>query len=248
VAVNFTNTSVGGSLTSGLWTFGDGGTSADMVSVPVTHTFYPAGCTASTNFVMLWVTNGLGYSGFTNLTPIVVYPAAPLPFFNPSSNSVTTNVPVTFTSTSTGCVSTYLWNFGDGQISTLANPTHAYSAVGTNYVTLAVTNAYGFGNISLPQAVVVTGSSVVRPTSVSIWKIAVQGKDLKLYGSNQPVTANAPFKVLWTNNAATARSNWLTVTAVTGDTAFNGLDGRFTNTITGGATNGSKGFFTIQVP
>jgi PKD repeat protein len=195
---------------------------------------------------MLWVTNGLGYSGYTNPTPIVVYPAAPLPFFNPSSTSVSTNVPVTFTSTSTGCISTYLWNFGDGQISTLANPTHAYSAAGTNYVTLAVTNAYGFGNVSLPQAVVVTGSSVVRPTSVSIWKIAVQGSDLKLYGSNQPVTANAPFNVLWTNNVATARSNWLPVT-VTGDTAFNGQDGRFTNTIPGGATNGLKGFFTIQV-
>jgi PKD repeat protein len=214
--------------------------------VPVTHTFYPAGCTASTNFVMLWVTNSLNYSGYTNPTPIVVYPTAPVPGFNPSSTNVSTNVPVLFTSTSSGCVSTYLWNFGDGQTSPLANPTHAYSAAGTNYVTLAVTNAYGYGNLSLAQTVVVTGSSVVRPTSVSIWKIAVQGNDLKLYGSNQPVTANAPFKVLWTNNVATARSNWLTAT-VSGDTAFNGQDGRFTNTIAGGATNGSKGFFTIQV-
>ena len=33
-----------------------------------------------------------------------------------------------------------------------------------------------------------------------------------------------------------------------GDTAFNGQDGRFANTIVSGATDGTKGFFTIQAP
>ncbi len=51
----------------------------------------------------------------------------------------------TFTNTSTidsGAV-TYLWNFGDGTTSTLANPTKTYSTADTFTVTLTVTSVHG---------------------------------------------------------------------------------------------------------
>jgi len=48
----------------------------------------------------------------------------------------------------------YLWDFGDGTTSTLANPTHTFSTVGTFNVKLVVTNPCG--NDSVTQTVVTT--------------------------------------------------------------------------------------------
>jgi PKD repeat protein len=49
-----------------------------------------------------------------------------------------------FTNTSaTGPNPTYLWNFGDGNTSTIANPRNIYSASGPYTVTLTITNDCG---------------------------------------------------------------------------------------------------------
>ncbi|MDT8272906.1 MAG: PKD domain-containing protein [Desulfomonilia bacterium] len=49
---------------------------------------------------------------------------------------------VTFTNTSSGTISSYLWEFGDGETSTEQNPSHTYSTAGTFTVTLTATGAY----------------------------------------------------------------------------------------------------------
>jgi PKD repeat protein len=49
-----------------------------------------------------------------------------------------------------------LWNFGDGQTSTLANPTHTYATSGTFTVTLTVTNTAG--NNTTTSSIVVQAS------------------------------------------------------------------------------------------
>ncbi len=69
-----------------------------------------------------------------NLYPEVV------PNFSFSIDHLTKEV--TFTNTSTGG-NIYLWDFGDGNTSTEANPIHTYEADGTYTVTLTVTNAAG---------------------------------------------------------------------------------------------------------
>lgn len=46
----------------------------------------------------------------------------------------------TSTSTATSGSSTYAWNFGDGNTSTVQNPSHTYASLGTYTVTLAVTD------------------------------------------------------------------------------------------------------------
>ncbi len=51
-------------------------------------------------------------------------------------------VDLTSTSTTSGNT-TYAWDFGDGGTSTLMNPTHVYSTVGTFTITLTVTNECG---------------------------------------------------------------------------------------------------------
>jgi gliding motility-associated-like protein len=49
----------------------------------------------------------------------------------------------TFTDQSSGGVTTYLWNFGDGQTSTAQNPMHSYATSGSYAVCLLTTSANG---------------------------------------------------------------------------------------------------------
>lgn len=79
-----------------------------------------------------------------------VYPSAPTCGF--SYNAV--NTTVTFTNTSTGAVS-YLWDFGDSQSSTAANPSNVYATNGNYTVTLSVTNPCG--TTSCSQNITVAG-------------------------------------------------------------------------------------------
>ncbi len=61
--------------------------------------------------------------------------------FNPCNGGVR------FTNQSTGIVTQSIWNFGDGQTSTDANPTHYYTSPGLYSVILKVCNAFGCDSI-----------------------------------------------------------------------------------------------------
>jgi hypothetical protein len=62
---------------------------------------------------------------------------APVNFYTTANN-----LSITFTCTNTGVLS-YLWDFGDGEVSTIANPTHIYEAAGTYNVCLTITDNCG---------------------------------------------------------------------------------------------------------
>ncbi|MGB1017604.1 MAG: S8 family serine peptidase [Chitinophagales bacterium] len=68
----------------------------------------------------------------------------PIAQFNANITNACTNQVIQFTDNSTGTTLTnWLWDFGDGNTSTIQNPTHTYLANGTYTVTLNVTNAFG---------------------------------------------------------------------------------------------------------
>lgn len=71
--------------------------------------------------------------------------AAEPPVADFSASTVEGSAPlaVTFTDLSTGTVTSWSWDFGDGTASTEKNPTHTYSADGYYTVSLTVTNAAG---------------------------------------------------------------------------------------------------------
>ncbi len=74
---------------------------------------------------------------------LTVPPVAPTASFNHNGPIVLGQTAV-FTNTSTGTEPlTYLWDFGDGITSTLANPTHIYTAAAVYTVTLQATNIVG---------------------------------------------------------------------------------------------------------
>lgn len=127
---------------SWLWNFGDGQTSSQQNP---THTYNAPGtyvvslqtqsngtnCSQAVQNFATYVVNG-GYAEFSSTQeqcpPYVAY----------------------FTDSSTNAVS-WLWNFGDGQTSTLQNPTHTYTQTGSYNVSLVITTADGCTSTAIQQ-------------------------------------------------------------------------------------------------
>jgi PKD repeat protein len=81
---------------------------------------------------------------------IVARPNTLPPSINFSTNYVAGACvnPVQFTDLTTNLPTSWLWNFGDGQTSTLQNPLHTYTTAGTYNVSLSATNTNGTANIT----------------------------------------------------------------------------------------------------
>jgi len=66
---------------------------------------------------------------------------------------------------SDGSIDSFRWDFGDGSVSTIANPSHVYSAQGTYNVSLTVTDNFGTAS-SVSTTVIVSASSSTPVTSL----------------------------------------------------------------------------------
>lgn len=80
--------------------------------------------------------------------------------FTTSVDSVAVGISVTFTNTSENGES-YLWDFGDGETSTLESPTHSYDSIGNYTVTLTAYSKNGKKESSTTETIVVTAGTVV---------------------------------------------------------------------------------------
>lgn len=120
------------------WNFGDGGTSA----LPNPCHNYTVGGTYTIQLVM---SNALGCSDTATAVNVVnvTRPHAALVADTTASTCPPLQVSFTNQSVGTDAQSTYFWMFGDGQVSTVANPVHIYNVGGYFDVTLVVTNANG---------------------------------------------------------------------------------------------------------
>lgn len=134
--VNFTDLSAGGA-TAWSWNFGDGGTSTAQNP---SHTY-----TALGNYtVTLIATNANGCSDSITKNqfirvqaPVVNINGLPIEGCIPFTINPTPNV------TTVDGIATYLWDFGDGGTSTLANPSHTYLVQGNYTVKLFITTNDG---------------------------------------------------------------------------------------------------------
>ncbi len=145
--VQFNNLSTSNALTY-LWQF-QGGSPQVSTQINPDVTYLSPG----TYSVTLTAINTIGNNVLTKVNYITVG-AQPTTGFNFSVNGLTVN----FTNTSTNAT-TYLWDFGDGNTSTLSNPTHTYSVGGSYSVSLTATNVCGdvtliktVGLLAAPQA------------------------------------------------------------------------------------------------
>ncbi len=150
LVVRLTDISTGGVPTSWLWDFGDGIDSKHATNA--THTFTKPGIYN----VTLTVANEAGSSTVTKPNYITVTSSqAPVAdFFSPQVDKARSNLDsvknetLSFIDNSTGSPTSWLWDFGDGTISTAQNPTHAYTNEGGYTVTLTVKNAIDSNSVS----------------------------------------------------------------------------------------------------
>jgi PKD repeat protein len=117
-----------------LWDFGDGTTSTEKNPVKIYSVTEPG--TYNYN-VSLTVTTAFGDSDtyqetVTMIIPVVPQAEAIFSFVNNSPDVLFNNQSI--------YADTFLWNFGDGNTSTLENPTHRYEELGTYTVTLTASN------------------------------------------------------------------------------------------------------------
>lgn len=130
-----------GGITQWLWNFGDpasGANNTSMVQNPA-HFFTSAG-----SFQVQLIVTSSGGCIDTIVMPLLVRPLPPVDF-TVSNNCV--NAPASFTPNASvmnlGTIASWLWDFGDGNTSTLQNPTHVYLTAGTFNVTLSVSDTIG---------------------------------------------------------------------------------------------------------
>jgi len=152
IEVCFTDASVG-QVVAWLWTFGDGATSSAQNPC---HTYAVAG-----NYtVTLQVTDALNNTSTgTRIVPVVTGNVAPVAAFTADRTDVTVGETVTFTNQSIGQITSYLWDFGDGNTSTLENPTHTYISTGTYTVSLIVSGPGGTSEAA--QTTITVGEAVL---------------------------------------------------------------------------------------
>ena len=135
LAVAFTDLTTG-NVASWAWDFGDGGSSA--LQNP-SHTYTVVG----TYTVALTATGAGGSNLSTQVDLITVSEPPPAAAFSATPTSGINPLAVAFTDLTTGNVASWAWDFGDGGSSTLQNPSHTYTVVGTYTVSLTATGAGG---------------------------------------------------------------------------------------------------------
>ncbi len=138
-------TDVGWFITSYLWDFGDGITSTEKNPAP--HRYFENG----TYDVSLTVTASRSGQHITVTTTrddyiIITEKIPPTAAFHASATDVFVFTPILFTNESTAGtapITSYLWDFGDGETSTSENPQHAYEDIGTFTVSLTAFSTDG---------------------------------------------------------------------------------------------------------
>lgn len=132
---NSTFTDQSSNTTGWYWTFGDGGTSN---SQNPTHVYAGFG-----SYVVTLIASSTGTCADTISDTVLVYP---LPVTQFLSDTVCLGDSSTFFNLSyisTGNISGWHWDFGDGDSSSLQNPAHVFPSAGNFTVTLTATTANG---------------------------------------------------------------------------------------------------------
>lgn len=139
----FTDLSTG-DIDSWLWDFGDN--TISNLQNP-THTYGPGSYT-----VTLTVTGPCGEDTETRTNFINVY-VSPTADFEISMQDACIGEWVQFTDYSSGDISSWSWDFGDGHSSMMQNPSHAYDMPGTYTVSLMVSGICGQDTMVITDAV-----------------------------------------------------------------------------------------------
>jgi PKD repeat protein len=136
---------------------------------------------------------------------IQVVLAPPIASFTGAPTNLFVTQTVTFTDASTGNITNWIWNFGDGNVMTNnsnASVAHAYATAGSYSVTLTVSGAGGSNSSTR------TGYILLKPNPV-LGVATLTGGKLAFSGTNGP--AGMQYRILTTTNVALPLGNWTPV-------------------------------------
>ncbi len=172
-------------ITAYRWDFKDGTTST---AANPAHNF----TTVGTYEVGLKVTDAEGLTSTDNVTVTVKAKdnAAPVAKVSATPESGTIPLKVNFTGTKSSddkTITEYSWDFKDGGITTLANPTHTFTKAGSYEVALKVTDAEGLSSTGK-----VTITAKAEENAAPVAKI-----------SATPITGTVPLAVTFKGNTST---------------------------------------------
>lgn len=165
-------------ITEWIWDFGDG-TVQTFNAPPFSHVYN----TADTFSVSLRITDAAGCQAFLP-RPGYIITSDPQPGFQSADTVTCPGAVVTFINTSIPSAVTSVWDFGDGNTSNAASPTHTYTDTGFYTVKLYITD-----NTQCADSVVhVNYIHVVKP--------------LASFTVNDSLSACTPLEVQFTNTSA----------------------------------------------
>lgn len=194
------------------WSFGDGTTSSSQ------HPSHVYAAPGTYNVTLIVGTAGGCLDSI--MDQVVVFPK-PLVAFNPTITSACAGSSVSFTNSSTttnGSINSWIWNFGNGQTSTAANPSAVFTTAGTYTVSLIATTSHGCtdtlrGTVtinSLPNADAGSDANICRGTTTTL---TATGGTAYLWSPGG--SSNATINVSPNNNT----TYYVTVTNAAGCTA-----------------------------
>ncbi|MEO5572007.1 MAG: PKD domain-containing protein [Bacteroidia bacterium] len=156
--ITFNNSTTG--AVSYTWDFGDG--TSSILQNP-THSYTNSG----TFTVKLIATNGFGCNNIAiQNNYIIISPSPGVSFTSDYTSTCDVNQVFNFTGSGSAVTSWY-WDFGDGNISMLQNPQHTYSTPGNYDVTLIATNSFGCTDTSYVPAYISIGNSLVPSMTIN---------------------------------------------------------------------------------
>ncbi len=157
LTVQYTNASTG-NYTQLLWSF-EGGTPAFSTATNPSVTYF-AGGTFNTTLIAI-STNG---NDTLLLDDIITVDDGPDPLFYFAISGST----VTFFN-QTEDANAFIWNFGDGTLSSEKDPRHTYTANGTYTVTLYASNECGQQSKSIQIIITTVGSTEAIPAKITLY-------------------------------------------------------------------------------
>ena len=171
-----------------VWDFGDGSVSEEQNPI---HIYTDPG----TYNVELFVSNpaGMDHKTITNYITVLPHVIIPEAEFSGSPRSGYAPLDVTFIDQSLGEPTTWVWDFGDGMVSTDKNPSHVYGTTGMFTVSLIVTNSAG------------------QSQEIKDNYITVQSKPNPIQAEfiGEPTNGNAPLTVRFTDLSTGGPDQWL---------------------------------------
>ncbi len=191
VPINFIDTSLSiRPLVYWFWDFGDGTNST--VQNP-THEYINSGIYD----VSLEIMNDYGCVSFKQFNNIIRIDDPPIVNINVNINSACVNEDISFIDLSIGNPDTWLWDFGDGSISSLQNPTYSYQEPGIYNIKLISGSNGCYDSILInnyieifePKALFIDSFNCDNHFSVDFWNLSL-GADNYLWDFGDGTTSN----------------------------------------------------------